>query len=245
VRPGHAKHLPLQAEDPAGIAREAIVDRDRKPDNLIPFPPLSREVLRSRRKRDVRAKTINVRRMTKRELELGRLLYPDAGVEIPRTRSECAEGPRPCPFVSCAHHLFLDVSAKTGSLKLNFPDLEPEQMSESCALDVADRGGETLENVGAALNMTRERVRQIEVTALAKLQAVRELALLRDGEPGPTGKRRLPMLAAEPFDEDLEDEPPLDATAYAEAHKYSGIEQAEKMRFFSMERLVFVPHVEH
>jgi len=38
--------------------------------------PVTREQRRSRRKRAIRAKTISVKRMTKRELELGRLLYP-------------------------------------------------------------------------------------------------------------------------------------------------------------------------
>ena len=39
-------------------------------------PAISREQRRSRRKRDVRARTISVKRMTKRELEIGRLLFP-------------------------------------------------------------------------------------------------------------------------------------------------------------------------
>jgi len=37
------------------------------------------------------------------------------------------------------------VSARTGAIKLNFPDLEVWEMTETCALDVADRGGTTLE----------------------------------------------------------------------------------------------------
>src|SRR5437879_11965974 len=87
-------------------------------------PPVTREQRRSRRKRDVRARTISVKRMTKRELELGRMLYPEVEVEKPKQRVECVSGERPCPFVSCKHHLYLDVSAKTGAIKLNFPDLE-------------------------------------------------------------------------------------------------------------------------
>jgi hypothetical protein len=74
--------------------------------------------------------------------------------------------------VSCKHHLYLDVSARTGAIKLNFPDLEVWDMNETCALDVADRGGTTLEDVGAIMNLTRERIRQVEVKALAKLQAL-------------------------------------------------------------------------
>jgi hypothetical protein len=137
--------------------------------------------------------------MTKRELELGRLLYPDVeDTERPKTRAECAEGERPCPFVSCKHHLYLDVSARTGAIKLNFPDLEAWQMSETSALDVADRGGTTLEEVGAIMNLTRERIRQVEVKGLAKLAAMRDMTLLRDYvDGGPMGKRRLPVLDEE------------------------------------------------
>lgn len=135
---------------------------------------VTREQRRSRRKRDVRARTISVKRMTKRELELGRMMYPDADVERPRTRAECANGERPCPFVSCKHHLYLDVSAKTGAIKLNFPDLEVWEMTETCALDVADRGGTTLEEVGAIMNLTRERIRQVETRGLARLREIAE-----------------------------------------------------------------------
>src|SRR5580765_7260786 len=111
--------------------------------------PVTREQRRSRRKREIRARTISVKRMTKRELEIGRLLYPDVeGVERPVMREDCQGGERPCPFVSCKHHLYLDVSARTGAIKLNFPDLEVWEMTETCALDVADRGGTTLEEVG-------------------------------------------------------------------------------------------------
>ena len=98
--------------------------------------------------------------------------YPE-GVDRPKTRSDCLNGERPCPFVSCPHHLYLDVNPCTGSIKLNFPDLEVEQMTETCVLDVADRGGITLEEVGVILNLTRERVRQIEVAGLVKLRKVR------------------------------------------------------------------------
>ena len=156
---------------------------------------ITREQRRSRRKREVRARTISVKRMTKRELEIGRLLYPETDYWKPRTRSECVDGPRPCPFVSCKYHLFIDVSPRTGAIKLNFPDLEVWDMNESCALDVADRGGTTLEDVGAIMNLTRERIRQVEVKALAKLEALRDMMALRDYvDEGPIGKRRLPRL---------------------------------------------------
>lgn len=158
--------------------------------------PITREQRRSRRKREVRARTISVKRMTKRELEIGRLLYPETDYWKPRTRSECADGPRPCPFVSCKHHLYIDVSPRTGAIKLNFPDLEVWEMNESCALDVADRGGTTLEDVGAIMNLTRERIRQVEVKALAKLEALADMESLREYvDEGPVGRRRLPELS--------------------------------------------------
>jgi hypothetical protein len=92
----------------------------------------------------------------------------------PRSRAECANGPRPCPFISCKHHLYLDVNPSTGSIKLNFPDKELWQLGETCALDVADRGGITLEEVGSIMNLTRERIRQVETRGLLKLRAIAE-----------------------------------------------------------------------
>jgi hypothetical protein len=170
-------------------------------------PQITREQRRSRRKRDVRARTISVKRMTKRELEIGRLLYPENGYWKPRTRAECADTPRPCPYVSCKYHLFIDVSNRTGAIKLNFPDLEVWDMPESCALDVADRGGTTLEDVGAIMNLTRERIRQVEVKALAKLEALRDMLALRDYvDEGPLGKRRLPRLSREELGYDDKEE---------------------------------------
>ena len=168
---------------------------------------VTREQRRSRRKRAVRARTISVKRMTKRELELGRLLYPETDYYKPKSRAECLGTERPCPYVSCKHHLYLDVSPRTGAIKLNFPDLEVWEMKETCALDVADRGGTTLEDVGAIMNLTRERIRQVEVRALAKLEALQEMEALRDYvDEGPVGKRRLPVINEDDEDDDDDDD---------------------------------------
>jgi len=182
----------------------------------LPTGEPTREQRRSRRKRDVRARTISVKRMGKREIELGRLLYPDVDdVARPTVRKDCGEGQRPCPFVSCTHHLYLDVSPRTGAIKLNFPDLEVWEMKESCGLDVADRGGTTLEEVGTIMNLTRERIRQVEVKGLAKLEALSDMFALRDYvDEGPVGKRRLPILA-KPLAEDEADESDFDADEFA------------------------------
>lgn len=61
------------------------------------------------------------------------------------------------------------MNVKTGTLKFNFPDLEPHEMSESCVLDVAGADGSVLIRVGELLNLTRERVRQLEESVLEKL----------------------------------------------------------------------------
>ena len=94
--------------------------------------------------------------------------YP-AVVKRPQNRSDCVGGERPCPFVSCKWHLYLEVKSAIGSIKLPFPKLEVDELVETCALDVADRGGATLEQVAKLMNLTRERIRQLEVRALEKL----------------------------------------------------------------------------
>jgi hypothetical protein len=186
----------VQDEIPEADEEHADSQIGDAPIDLALGDGITREQRRSRRKRAVRARTISVKRMTKRELEIGRLLYPEDDYNKPRVRAACMGGARPCPYVSCKHHLYVDVSPRTGAIKLNFPDLDVWEMGDSCALDVADRGGTTLEDVGAIMNLTRERIRQVEVKALAKLEALRDMTALRDFvDEGPVGKRRLPVLS--------------------------------------------------
>lgn len=121
-----------------------------------------------------RSKTIATRRLTKEERIEAAAILAELSAMRPGTREDCRTGERPCPYVSCKYHLFLDVNPETGSIKLNFPDLNVWEMSETCALDVADRGGITLEEVGELLNLTRERIRQVEVLGLEKLRTTYE-----------------------------------------------------------------------
>ncbi len=135
---------------------------------------------RRRRRSRTRARTISIRRLSKAELNRGRLLYPEEDYWRPKTRTECVDMERPCPFVSCKYHLYIDVHPVRGSIKLNFPDVEVWEMTETCSLDIADRGGITLEEVGEIMNLTRERVRQVETTGLGKLEAVKDIERLKD-----------------------------------------------------------------
>ena len=79
-------------------------------------------------------------------------------------RGDCLAGgvnaQRPCPRISCFYHLAVDAG---------------EQGKESCCLDVADRGGATLEEVGEIMGLTRERIRQIEQRAEQKLLRLAKL----------------------------------------------------------------------
>jgi len=92
----------------------------------------------------------------------------------PRSRADCINSPRPCVFVSCKYNLYLDVNPETGSVKMNFPDKEIWELEYTCALDVAEKGGITLEEVGEIMNLTRERIRQVETRGLEKVRTATE-----------------------------------------------------------------------
>jgi hypothetical protein len=135
---------------------------------------------RRRRRSRARARTISIRRLSKAELNRGRAQFPEEEYWRPQSRAECADMERPCPFVSCKYHLYIDVHPVRGSIKINFPDVEVWEMTDTCALDIADRGGITLEEVGEIMNLTRERVRQLETQGLAKLQGLDDVSRLHD-----------------------------------------------------------------
>jgi hypothetical protein len=175
---GVAGHEPaLEALD----ALDATHDDDSSPDDLeatIPDRPLPEPAelndadADDRRRGRRRSKTIARKQMLR---ERRRLLAQGTIPEIvdydrPQTRAECRDDKRPCLYVSCRYHLYLDVNPVTGSIKLNFPDKEVWELEETCALDVAERGGITLEEVGEIMNLTRERIRQVEVSGLEKLR---------------------------------------------------------------------------
>lgn len=98
---------------------------------------------------------LDAQRATRRALPVVESLPP------PPRRGDCAEGPRPCPYPSCRYHL------------------GPEA-SESCALDVADRGDATDAEIGALLSVSAARVRQIADAAMARLLSDYGPRLLRE-----------------------------------------------------------------
>lgn len=71
--------------------------------------------------------------------------------------------PRPCPHTDCRFHLAEQAHRR------GLPSPRQPSGAETCALDVADDGPHTLDEIGEILGVTRERIRQIEAGALAKL----------------------------------------------------------------------------
>ena len=92
----------------------------------------------------------------------------------PRRRSDCLEGgfncERPCPYVTCREHLFLNVDPELGAIKFSWPEKEPDELDHTCALDVADEGAHVLEDIASRVNMVRERVRQLEIKGIARMR---------------------------------------------------------------------------
>jgi hypothetical protein len=90
----------------------------------------------------------------------------------PRTYRDCLPGgineARPCPWYGCRHHNGSDVSQNGTLVIRELDDMRPD---ETCSLDVARRGGITLEEIGRILILTRERIRQVEVSALLDCQS--------------------------------------------------------------------------
>lgn len=99
-------------------------------------------------------------------------LYP----QRPRTRGECADVPRPCPFVSCRYHLLLQVGSNGRIFATRGED--PTEMTESCALDVADRGPAEAGKVATLLGLDNpQNIYVAEASARAKFEraGLREL----------------------------------------------------------------------
>lgn len=144
----------------------------------------------------------------------------------PRTRGDCEAIERPCPFVGCRYNNYLHVNGL--NVKLTWPDLEPDEVDpeKSCALDVADRGGASLYDVGEIMRLTRERARQIEGDAVRKIKGERG-STLREFVDAPdedaaraTSTRSTRFSPAPPVVEEAEpeaEEPPVRVSFFAES----------------------------
>lgn len=91
----------------------------------------------------------------------------------PQTRSECFDGPRPCPWVSCRHHLALEV--RDGEVILMLP-ADPTEWADlpTCALDVAYQGGMTQVGLVALLTGTQYTMRRVRDAEAKGINALRE-----------------------------------------------------------------------
>jgi hypothetical protein len=118
-----------------------------------------------------RGVTISCKSLTREEVVLkSKLDDQEFHLIKPKTRAECKDMERPCPFIGCKYHLYLDINKNNGSIKFNFPDLEFDELDQTCALDIIEKGETTLEDIGKHMNLTRERVRQIQDNVIEKLK---------------------------------------------------------------------------
>jgi len=96
-----------------------------------------------------------------------------ANTPFPKTRADCIDGPRPCPWARCKHHTLLDIDPITGRISFKNPKIDnPLRIpaNESCVLDITERGDMTLDEIGPIMNLTREGVRQIEISIFEKIK---------------------------------------------------------------------------
>jgi addiction module HigA family antidote len=82
-------------------------------------------------------------------------------LDRPKTRADCIDGPRPCPWIGCRQHMYATI-LPSGAIKPDHPDREVWEMTETCSLDLADRhadvGMEATE-IAALLGVTDSSVR--------------------------------------------------------------------------------------
>jgi hypothetical protein len=98
----------------------------------------------------------------------------------PRTRGDCVDGPRPCPWVSCHYHLALEVAwatnARTPHVRVLFDPDDWTSDTPTCVLDIADAVATcalepSVDLVGILLGGIKwQRVAQIQQEAIRKLR---------------------------------------------------------------------------
>jgi hypothetical protein len=125
------------------------------------------------------------------------LWYVVQAIQRPKTRGDCVEGLRPCPWISCKHHMAGDVT-RVGSYRVLNADprlewrsrsLHPEhpikagqleeiaslalRLADTCVLDVADRG--PIIAVAVLLRVHSKSAREAELSAMKKMAMTKGL----------------------------------------------------------------------
>lgn len=119
------------------------------------------------------------KRLTKEELRIGALLWPERNYWRPKTRGDCVNVSRPCPYVACRHNLSVDITV-SGTVRIragvdalvreaSVPGQYQEvwdRQTPNCSLDVAELGGLSYKQLGYVMGRTRQRAEQEVAAAL-------------------------------------------------------------------------------
>ena len=93
---------------------------------------------------------------------------------VPTSRADCVDGPRPCPYISCRHHLWLieqrDRPGNPARGAQGAATLRP--IGASCSLDVAIKP-HSLDEVASILGVVPTRIHQITLLALEEAARAR------------------------------------------------------------------------
>jgi hypothetical protein len=139
-----------------------------------------------------KGRSLGTDKLTPRERAAALLHLPV--LNRPTSRDDCRNTRRPCPYVSCRSHLYLDVSLETGAIKVNFPGLETTDIEEverryaelEPKIEVrAERRRRDLEQVQARIH-ERETAATERLLARFDVTTQRQLATV-----GPDADRRL------------------------------------------------------
>lgn len=102
--------------------------------------------------------------MKKFDIEKSDMNAEESEILRPKTRGDCKEGVRPCPWVSCRHHIYSEIDP-------NFTmDVDLNRLEETCILDIADSGSISLLEIADLMCAKREKIKQLEARGLRKLK---------------------------------------------------------------------------
>ncbi len=108
------------------------VDRDTKPAKYPAADPGTQAHIPLPCAPAGKGKSMGTAPLSRTEKEEAKQVRRERLPVLPATRSQCLSfrSGNPCPFVSCRHHLYLDVNPESGAIKVNFPGLERLELAE-------------------------------------------------------------------------------------------------------------------